>query len=136
MSGEHALDMISEIVHEASCPVIALIDADAPIWFNEAAKRGIFAYIVEARAEEMQSAIDIMLRRFSEYPNLEARLAACGHRACQGDHDGASRDRRATAFEFLRSHSQRSGRKLYDVAERSLTATCCSSRPSAPRPRA
>ena len=30
ISGEHALDMISEIVREASCPVIALLESDDP----------------------------------------------------------------------------------------------------------
>ena len=75
VSGEHALDMISEIVREASCPVIALLEADDPVWVNEAAKRGIFAYIVDGRAEEMQSAIDITLRRYAEYSNLEGAFA-------------------------------------------------------------
>ena len=67
--------MISEIVREASCPVIALLEADDPVWVNEAAKRGIFAYIVDGRAEEMQSAIDITLRRYNEYSNLEGAFA-------------------------------------------------------------
>jgi len=42
-SSEHALELISEIVREAYCPVIAILSAyDAP-WVNEAAKRGVFA---------------------------------------------------------------------------------------------
>ena len=69
-SSEHALDLISEIVREASCPVIALLESDDPVWVNEAAKRGIFAYIVDGRAEEMQSTIDITLRRYAEYAAL------------------------------------------------------------------
>ena len=45
--------MISEIVHEASCPVIALLPSRRdPGWVNEAAKRGIFAYIVDGNATE------------------------------------------------------------------------------------
>src|SRR5436853_616781 len=58
-SGEHALEMISEIVREACCPVIALLEAGDPNWVNEAAKRGIFAYIVDGDPDEMQSAIDV-----------------------------------------------------------------------------
>src|SRR5688572_22078956 len=50
VSAEHALEMISEIVREAACPVIALLESDDAEWVNEAAKRGIFAYIV--RSEE------------------------------------------------------------------------------------
>ncbi len=118
VSGEHALEMISEIVREASCPVIALLEADDPVWVNEAAKRGIFAYIVDGRAEEMQSAIDITLRRYAEYANLEGAFA---RRAVIERAKGIMMSRQEIdekrAFELLRSQSQRSGRKLYDVAE-------------------
>jgi len=118
VSGEHALDMISEIVREASCPVIALLEADDPVWVNEAAKRGIFAYIVDGRAEEMQSAIDITLRRYAEYSNLEGAFA---RRAVIERAKGIMMSRQEIdeqrAFELLRSQSQRTGRKLYDIAE-------------------
>ena len=118
VSGEHALDMISEIVREASCPVIALLEADDPVWVNEAAKRGIFAYIVDGREEEMQSAIDITLRRYAEYSNLEGAFA---RRAVIERAKGIMMSRQEIdeqrAFELLRSQSQRSGRKLYEIAE-------------------
>jgi response regulator NasT len=111
VSGEHALDMISEIVREASCPVIALLEADDPVWVNEAAKRGIFAYIVDGHAEEMQSAIDITLRRYNEYSNLEGAFA---RRAVIERAKGIMMSRQELdeqrAFELLRSQSQRSGR--------------------------
>jgi AmiR/NasT family two-component response regulator len=70
-SAEHALEQISEIVAQAFCPVIALLDSYDGEWVNEAASRGVFAYIVDSRPEELQSAIDITLRRFSEYQNLQ-----------------------------------------------------------------
>ena len=118
VSGEHALDMISEIVRESSCPVIALLEADDPVWVNEAAKRGIFAYIVDGRADEMQSAIDITLRRYREYTSLEGAFA---RRAVIERAKGIMMSRQEIdekrAFELLRSQSQRSGRKLFDVAE-------------------
>src|SRR5213080_3459722 len=57
LSSEHALELITEIVHEASCPVIALLSARDPAYIREAARRGVFAYIVDADAEELQSAI-------------------------------------------------------------------------------
>ena len=69
-SAEHALQQISEIVAESYCPVIALLDAYDGAWVNEAASRGVFAYIVDSRPEELQSAIDITLRRFGEYQHL------------------------------------------------------------------
>ena len=117
-SGEHALDMISEIVHEASCPVIALLESGDPEWVNEAAKRGIFAYIVDGDATEMQSVIDITLRRYSEYANLEG---AFGRRAVIERAKGIMMSRQeideGRAFELLRSQSRRSGQKLYEVAQ-------------------
>jgi len=54
----HALELISEIVREASCPVIALLSAKDPAYVHEAAKRGVFAYIVDSSPDELQSAID------------------------------------------------------------------------------
>jgi AmiR/NasT family two-component response regulator len=69
-SSEHALDLISEIVREAFCPVIAVTHTHEPKWVNEAAKRGVYAYIVDGTAEEIQSALDITLRRFAEHQSL------------------------------------------------------------------
>jgi response regulator NasT len=118
VSGEHALEMISEIVREAACPVIALLESDDPIWVNEAAKRGIFAYIVDGRAEEMQSTIDITLRRYAEYANLEGAFA---RRAVIERAKGIMMARQSIderrAFELMRSQSQRSGQKLFDIAK-------------------
>ena len=118
VSGEHALEMISEIVREASCPVIALLEAGDPVWVNEAAKRGIFAYIVDGEPSEMQSAIDITLRRHAEFTNLQGAFArravierAKGIIMCREEVD---EDR---AFERLRSESQRSGNRVYDIAQ-------------------
>ena len=70
-SAEHALHQISEIVSQAFCPVIALLDTYDGEWVNEAASRGVFAYIVDSRPEELQSAIDITLRRFAEVQSLQ-----------------------------------------------------------------
>jgi AmiR/NasT family two-component response regulator len=118
LSSEHALELIAEIVHEASCPVIALLSARDPAYIHEAARRGVFAYIVDADAEELQSAIDITLQRFSEYHNLQG---AFGRRAVIEQAKGILMARHAIdqqrAFEKLRAHSQQNGRKLVDVAE-------------------
>jgi AmiR/NasT family two-component response regulator len=118
VSSEHALELISEIVREAACPVIALLEAEDPSWVNLAAKRGIFAYIVDGSPGEMQSAIDITLRRYAEYQSLEGAFA---RRAVIERAKGIMMARQAIderrAFELLRAQSQRSGRKLFDVAE-------------------
>jgi AmiR/NasT family two-component response regulator len=70
-SSEHALQLISEIVRGAFCPVIALLESFDGDWIDQAAQRGVFAYIVDSRPEELQSAIDITLRRFSEFQSLQ-----------------------------------------------------------------
>ena len=118
VSGIHALEMISEIVHEAACPVIALLESADEKWVNEAAKRGIFAYIVDGRADEMQSTIDITLRRYAEYANLEGAFA---RRAVIERAKGIMMARQSIderrAFELMRSQSQRSGQKLFDIAK-------------------
>ncbi len=118
LSSEHALDLISRIVREAACPVIALLSAKDPAYIHEAAKRGVFAYIVDADAEELQSAIDITLQRFAEYHTLQG---AFGRRATIEQAKGilmASRGiDQEQAFDMLRTHSQHTGRKLVDVAQ-------------------
>src|SRR4051794_39975702 len=118
LSSEHALTLIAEIVHEASCPVIALLSAQDPAYIREAAKRGIFAYIVDTTPEELQSSIDITLQRFAEYHSLQG---AFGRRARIEQAKGIMMARHAItgeeAFERLRAHSQRSGRKLATVAD-------------------
>src|SRR5207248_5098702 len=118
LHSEHALDLISEIVREASCPVIALLSAKDPAYVHEAAKRGVFAYIVEDTPAELQSAIDITLQRFAEYHSLQG---AFGRRATIEQAKGILMARHAVdaerAFEMLRDHSQHNGHKLVDIAQ-------------------
>lgn len=118
LSSEHALDLITEIVREASCPVIALLSAKDPAYVSEAAKRGVFAYIVDGDAAELQSAIDITLQRFAEYQNLQG---AFGRRAMIEQAKGILMARHSVdadgAFDMLRNHSQHNGRKVVDVAQ-------------------
>src|SRR6478609_720571 len=118
LHSEHALELISEIVREASCPVIALLSAKDPAYVREAAKRGVFAYIVDTTPEELQSAIDITLQRFTEYHSLQG---AFGRRALIEQAKGILMARHAIdanrAFGMLRDHSQHNGHKLVDIAQ-------------------
>jgi AmiR/NasT family two-component response regulator len=117
LSSEHALTLIAEIVREAHCPVIALLSGKDPAYVKEAAKRGVFAYIVDTTPEELQSAIDVTLQRFTEYHNLQG---AFGRRAVIEQAKGILMARHALnadkAFEMLRDHSQHNGQRLADVA--------------------
>ena len=116
-SSEHALELVDKIVHEATCPVIALIHAPDPDFVKEASKRGAFAYITDADAKDWQSSIDIVLRRFSEYHDLEG---AFGRRAITERAKGILMERHSidepAAFELLREHARSTNRKLIDVA--------------------
>ena len=116
-SSQHALELIEQIVHESTCPVIALLPAEDPVFIREAANRGVFAYIVDTVPEELQSAIDITLLRFAEYHDLEG---AFGRRAVIEQAKGILMARHAIgaekAFAMLREHSQSSGEKLVDGA--------------------
>jgi AmiR/NasT family two-component response regulator len=116
-SSDHALGLIERIVQEAACPVIALIHAPDPGFVSEASKRGIFAHISDADVEDWQSSIDIVLRRFAEYHDLEG---AFGRRALIECAKGILMERHAidgvAAFEMLREHSRIDNRKLIDLA--------------------
>ena len=97
--------------------MIALLAARDPAYVREAAKRGVFAYIVDTTPEELQSAIDITLQRFTEYHSLQG---AFGRRAVIEQAKGILMNRHAitadNAFAMLRDHSQHNGHKLADVA--------------------
>jgi response regulator NasT len=120
LDGEHALEEISQIVHEAACPVIALIDAEDPSYVTQAAQRGVFAYVVldGEEAAELQGALDITLRRFAEFQNLQG---AFGRRAIIEQAKGILMERNRidadAAFALLKAHSQQTGEKLSDVAQ-------------------
>jgi len=117
-SSEHALQLIGEIVHEAACPVIALLSEKDPAYVREAAKRGVFAYIVDTDSEELQSAIEITLQRFSEFDSLQR---AFWRRAVIEQAKGILMERhkidKDRAFEMVRSYSQLTERNVTDVAE-------------------
>jgi AmiR/NasT family two-component response regulator len=116
-SSEHALDLIDKIVREAACPVIVLIHARDPEFVKEASKRGVFAHISDTDVEDWQSSIDIVLRRFAEYHDLEG---AFGRRALIERAKGILMERHATdetnAYNMLRDQSRINNRKLLDLA--------------------
>ena len=116
-SSEHALDLIDKIVRAAACPVIALLHAPDPAFVNEASKRGVFAHISDNDVEDWQSSIDIVLRRFAEYHELEG---AFGRRALIERAKGILMERHSVddgqAFEMLRERSRIDNRKLIDLA--------------------
>jgi AmiR/NasT family two-component response regulator len=116
-SSGHALELIDKIVREAACPVIALLHAPDPDFVREASKRGVFAHISDHDVDDWQSAIDIVLRRFAEYHDLQG---AFGRRATIERAKGILMERHSidedSAFEILRERSRVDNRKLLDLA--------------------
>jgi AmiR/NasT family two-component response regulator len=119
-----ALDLIRNITHEATCPVIAILDVEDREFVDQAARLGIFAHIVGGKGlEELQSSIDIALQRFAEYHALEG---AFGRRAITERAKGILMERNSIdeeqAFNMIREHSRRTQRKMVEVAEAILTS--------------
>ena len=114
----HALELIDRIVKEAACPVIALLTTVDDGFVREAARLGVFAYLVDDDPATWQNMIEIVLRRFAEYQSLEG---AFGRRALIERAKGILMERHnvteEAAFSLLRSEARRSNRRVIDVAE-------------------
>ena len=134
-SSQHALDLIDKIVREAACPVIALLHEPDPGFVKEASKRGVFAHISDDDVEDWQSSIDIVLRRFAEYHDLQG---AFGRRATIERAKGILMERHSVneqnAFEMLREHSRTSNGKLIDLATAVVDGHRLPKQPQAPLP--
>jgi len=113
----HALQLIDAIVKEAACPVIAILSAADDGFVREAAKLGVFAYIVDDDPATWQNMIEIVLRRFAEYQSLEG---AFGRRAVIERAKGILMERHKiredAAFSLIRDEARRSNRRVVDVA--------------------
>ena len=118
---DHALELISEIVDEAVCPVIALADDASRDFVHAAAERGVFAYIDSTNETELQGAIDVALQRYRQFAKL---LQAFERRArierakgiLMERHDVGDRE----AFERMRSEARSSRRPLIEVVDELL----------------
>jgi len=114
----HALELITEIVQEASCPVLVLADHPSREFIHEAAERGVFAHLDSADESELEGGIDIALRRYEQWRSL---LAAFDRRARIERAKGILMERHTInereAFELLRDHARSSGRRVVEVAQ-------------------
>ena len=123
-SSSSALRLIREIVGEAACPVIAILAVEDSSFIDQAARLGIFAYIVGGEdLPKLRSSMDIALRRFAEYHALEG---AFGRRALTERAKGILMERHSIgeeeAFNLLRDEARRTQRKLVDVADSVLSS--------------
>jgi len=102
---------------------------------RKAAKRGVFAYIVDGNPDELQSVIEITLQRFTEYQSLQG---AFGRRALIERAKGILMARHAInadrAFELLRNLYQHDGANWSTSPRRSSTVISCAGARAAARP--
>jgi AmiR/NasT family two-component response regulator len=114
---DQALALIEQLVEGGACPVIAVLHGPDPAFLAEASKRGVFAFVSDAGDADWQSSIDIVLRRFAQYRDLQG---AFGRRATIERAKGIVMERHSVderrAFELLRDEARRANRKLVDVA--------------------
>jgi AmiR/NasT family two-component response regulator len=123
-SSEHALELIEEIVHEAACPVVALLHQPDAGFVIEAAKRGIFAYITDLNQEEWQNSIEIVLRRFAEFRDLEGafkrRTLTERAKGILMERHGVDEER---AFQMIREHARTTKGTLVATAQSVVDGT-------------
>ena len=120
---EHALELISEIVDEAVCPVVVLADDASRDFVGAAASRGVFAYIDSTNETEIQGAIDVALQRYHQFSDL---LNAFERRARIERAKGVLMERHGLgdreAFEQIRRAARDARRPLIDVVDEMLSA--------------
>ncbi len=89
---DHALELVEEIVDESVCPVVVQTNGEDPEFAGRAAERGAFGFSSPVEPEDLQTAIEIAVRRFEELEELKA-------------------------FELLRARARSSNMTLVDVAQ-------------------
>jgi len=114
----HALGLISAIVKQAACPVIADIDADDDSFVEKAARRGIFAYVKHGERPEMEHTIDIVLNRYAEFSRLHGALRTGAiveqAKGILMERHGIGPDE---AFADLRDRARNTNQSVFEVAQ-------------------
>jgi response regulator NasT len=124
-STRHALELISEIVEEATCPVVMLADRPSREFLLEAAERGVFAHLDSTDETELEGGIDVALKRYQQWRSL---LGAFQRRARIERAKGILMERHGLsereAFERIRRSARSARRPLIDVVEDVLGDVC------------
>ena len=118
---EHALELIEQIVEEATCPVCLLAGDPSRGFLSEAARRGIFAHLDSTDKTELAGGIDIAVERYRQFRDL---LGAFDRRArierAKGllmERHGISADE---AFARIRRHARDTRTPIMRVVEEML----------------
>ena len=114
----HALDLISAIVKQVSCPVIVDLDTDDEAFIDKAARRGIFAYVRHGEQRGLANTIDIVLNRYAEFSRLHGALRTGAiieqAKGILMERHGISADE---AFAELRSRARNTNQSVFEVAQ-------------------
>jgi AmiR/NasT family two-component response regulator len=123
---EHGLALISETVEFASGPVLVTVrEAKDPALIARAADMGIAGYVDSWEPNDVQSAIEVALRRYREEARLHEKVTqletALERRTLIERAKGVLMERHqigeAEAFQRLREHARAGGRRVVDVAQ-------------------
>lgn len=114
----HALQLIGEIVEEASCPMIVMLEESDPDFVAEAARLGIFGHVTDADDAELPSAIEVGFRRYEEMRGIRGAFA---RRALIERAKGVLIERHGVdervAFEMLRDEARRNRVRMAVIAD-------------------
>jgi AmiR/NasT family two-component response regulator len=122
---EHALDLIDELSESARGPVVAVVETSYDGDFlARAAARGIDGFARSEDPHEVQTAIELALRRYRHEAQLTEQVSqletALERRSMIERAKGILMERHAVddraAFTMLRDHARNRGRKVVDVA--------------------
>jgi AmiR/NasT family two-component response regulator len=115
---EHALELIEEIVDEATCPVCLLAGHPSREFLSLAARRGVFAHLDSTDPTELSGGIDIAVERYRQFRDL---LGAFDRRARIERAKGLLMERHGigpdAAFSRLRGQARDSRRSIMSVVE-------------------
>ena len=115
---QHALELITGIVDEATCPVCVLAPVVGADFIAEAARRGVFAHLDSTDEQELRGGIDIAVQRFHQFRDL---LSAFRRRARIERAKGVLMERdgidEQQAFDRMRSEARDSRRPLMDIVD-------------------
>jgi len=117
-----ALGLIDRLAEAATCPLIAFLAEADDRSITEAAKAGVFTYIVGEDREVWATIVEIALRPFADYHDLEGALRrrAVIERA-KGVLMERHRVREDKAFDLLRAEARSSNRRVVEVSSAVLS---------------
>jgi response regulator NasT len=117
-NSENASELIERVVEETACPVVALLREPGHGFAVEVGQAGVFAYVSDGDGQEPADSIEIVLRRFAEFRELERALK---RRAITERARGILMERHAVneeqAFGMLRDEARRTHSLLVDTAQ-------------------